>query len=83
LTGRGAGEVMGEISATVICHTDEFTLSGADPEGLFSAILGHEDAGIVVEDRAPPALHARMPGLSFLPVAQDQMKSRLRNPVGK
>jgi Alcohol dehydrogenase GroES-like domain len=44
---------MGEISATVICHTDEFTLSGADPEGLFPAILGHEDAGIVVEDRAP------------------------------
>src|SRR5690606_893075 len=38
-----------EIKATGICHTDEFTLSGADPEGLFPAILGHEGAGIVVE----------------------------------
>jgi S-(hydroxymethyl)glutathione dehydrogenase / alcohol dehydrogenase len=43
---------MGEIRATGICHTDEFTLSGADPGGLFPAIPGHEDAGIVVEDRA-------------------------------
>src|SRR5215207_6286657 len=44
-----AGEVLVEIKATGICHTDEFTLSGADPEGLFPAILGHEGAGIVVE----------------------------------
>ncbi len=44
-----AGEVMVEIKATGICHTDEFTLSGADPEGLFPAILGHEGAGVVVE----------------------------------
>jgi S-(hydroxymethyl)glutathione dehydrogenase / alcohol dehydrogenase len=44
-----AGEVMVEIKATGICHTDEFTRSGADPEGLFPAILGHEGAGIVVE----------------------------------
>src|ERR1051325_566468 len=43
-----AFEVMVEIKATGICHTDEFTLSGADPEGLFPAILGHEGAGVVV-----------------------------------
>ncbi|MEG3437004.1 S-(hydroxymethyl)glutathione dehydrogenase/class III alcohol dehydrogenase [Pannus brasiliensis CCIBt3594] len=44
-----AGEVLVEIKATGICHTDAYTLSGADPEGLFPAILGHEGAGIVVE----------------------------------
>jgi S-(hydroxymethyl)glutathione dehydrogenase / alcohol dehydrogenase len=49
LDGPKAGEVMVEIKATGICHTDEFTRSGADPEGLFPAILGHEGAGIVVE----------------------------------
>ena len=43
------GEVLVEIKATGICHTDEFTLSGADPEGLFPSILGHEGAGVVVE----------------------------------
>ncbi|PRY93348.1 S-(hydroxymethyl)glutathione dehydrogenase/alcohol dehydrogenase [Hasllibacter halocynthiae] len=47
--GPRAGEVMVELKATGICHTDEFTLSGADPEGLFPAILGHEGAGVVVE----------------------------------
>jgi len=49
LDGPKAGEVMVEIKATGICHTDEFSLSGADPEGLFPAILGHEGAGVVVE----------------------------------
>lgn len=49
LEGPRAGEVLVEIKATGICHTDEFTLSGADPEGLFPSILGHEGAGIVVE----------------------------------
>jgi S-(hydroxymethyl)glutathione dehydrogenase/alcohol dehydrogenase len=44
-----AGEVLVEIKATGVCHTDAYTLSGADPEGLFPAILGHEGAGIVVE----------------------------------
>jgi S-(hydroxymethyl)glutathione dehydrogenase/alcohol dehydrogenase len=47
--GPHAGEVLVEIHATGICHTDEFTLSGADPEGLFPAILGHEGAGVVVD----------------------------------
>jgi S-(hydroxymethyl)glutathione dehydrogenase/alcohol dehydrogenase len=49
LDGPKAGEVLVEVKATGICHTDEFTLSGADPEGLFPAILGHEGAGIVVD----------------------------------
>jgi S-(hydroxymethyl)glutathione dehydrogenase/alcohol dehydrogenase len=49
IAGPKAGEVLVEIKATGICHTDEYTLSGADPEGLFPAILGHEGAGIVVE----------------------------------
>ena len=49
LAGPKDGEVLVEIKATGICHTDEFTLSGADPEGLFPAILGHEGAGVVAE----------------------------------
>ena len=81
LEGPKAGEVLVEIKATGICHTDEFTLSGADPEGLFPAILGHEGAGIVVdvgpgvtsaeEGRSRhPALHARMPAVRVLPVSR-------------
>ena len=49
LAGPKAGEVLVEIKATGICHTDKYTLSGADPEGLFPCILGHEGAGVVVE----------------------------------
>ncbi|MEJ1995274.1 MAG: S-(hydroxymethyl)glutathione dehydrogenase/class III alcohol dehydrogenase [Limibacillus sp.] len=49
LEGPKAGEVLVEIKATGVCHTDAFTLSGEDPEGLFPAILGHEGAGVVVE----------------------------------
>ncbi len=49
LEGPKEGEVVVEMKATGICHTDEFTLSGADPEGIFPAILGHEGAGIVVD----------------------------------
>lgn len=49
LEGPKDGEVLVEIKATGICHTDEFTLSGADPEGLFPTVLGHEGAGVVVE----------------------------------
>ena len=49
LDGPRHGEVLVEIKATGVCHTDEFTLSGADPEGLFPAILGHEGAGVVVD----------------------------------
>ena len=49
LAGPKAGEVLVEIKASGVCHTDEFTRSGADPEGLFPAIFGHEGAGVVVE----------------------------------
>ena len=49
LDGPRAGEVLVEVKATGLCHTDLYTLSGADPEGLFPAILGHEGAGIVLE----------------------------------
>ena len=49
LEGPRFGEVLVEIKATGVCHTDQFTLSGADPEGLFPAILGHEGAGVVVD----------------------------------
>ena len=83
LDGPREGEVLVEIKATGICHTDEFTLSGADPEGLFPAILGHEGAGVVVEvgpgvtsrqegRSRHPALHAGVPPVPVLPVAQDQ-----------
>ena len=83
LDGPRAGEVLVEIKATGICHTDEYTLSGADPEGIFPAILGHEGAGVVVDDRSRrddpeegrprhPALHAGMPAVRILPQPQDQ-----------
>src|SRR3569833_805376 len=49
IEGPHAGEVLVEIKATGVCHTDYYTLSGADPEGMFPAILGHEGAGIVRE----------------------------------
>src|SRR5690349_22942774 len=49
LEGPRAGEVLVEIKATGVCHADEFTRSGADPEGLFPVIFGHEGAGVVVD----------------------------------
>ena len=49
LDGPREGEALVEIKATGVCHTDAYTLSGADPEGLFPAILGHEGAGVVVD----------------------------------
>jgi S-(hydroxymethyl)glutathione dehydrogenase/alcohol dehydrogenase len=49
LEGPKAGEVLVEIMATGVCHTDDYTLSGVDPEGMFPSILGHEGAGIVRE----------------------------------
>jgi S-(hydroxymethyl)glutathione dehydrogenase/alcohol dehydrogenase len=58
LEGPKAGEVLVEIKATGVCHTDKYTLSGADPEGLFPSILGHEGAGIVV-DVGPGVRHLK------------------------
>ncbi|MDO5704396.1 MAG: S-(hydroxymethyl)glutathione dehydrogenase/class III alcohol dehydrogenase [Paracoccus sp. (in: a-proteobacteria)] len=66
LEGPKAGEVMVEIKATGICHTDEFTLSGADPEGAFPAILGHEGAGVVVE--VGPGVTSVKPGDHVIPL---------------
>ena len=66
LDGPKAGEVLVEIKATGICHTDEFTLSGADPEGLFPAILGHEGAGVVVE--VGPGVTSVAPGDHVIPL---------------
>ncbi|MCE6960310.1 alcohol dehydrogenase catalytic domain-containing protein, partial [Cereibacter sphaeroides] len=66
LEGPKAGEVMVEIKATGICHTDEFTLSGADPEGMFPAILGHEGAGVVVE--VGPGVTSVKPGDHVIPL---------------
>ena len=60
LDGPKAGEVLVEIKATGICHTDAFTLSGDDPEGLFPAILGHEGAGVVLE--VGPGVTSLKPG---------------------
>ncbi|MDX2272055.1 MAG: S-(hydroxymethyl)glutathione dehydrogenase/class III alcohol dehydrogenase [Cyanobacteriota bacterium] len=60
------GEVLLEIKATGVCHTDAFTLSGADPEGLFPAILGHEGAGVVVE--VGPGVKSLKPGDHGIPL---------------
>jgi S-(hydroxymethyl)glutathione dehydrogenase/alcohol dehydrogenase len=66
LAGPREGEVMVEIKATGICHTDHYTLSGADPEGLFPAILGHEGAGIVVD--TGPGVTSVKPGDHVIPL---------------
>ncbi|HVZ70660.1 MAG TPA: S-(hydroxymethyl)glutathione dehydrogenase/class III alcohol dehydrogenase [Rhizomicrobium sp.] len=66
LEGPHPGEVLVEIKATGICHTDAFTLSGADPEGLFPAILGHEGAGIVLE--VGPGVTTLKPGDHVIPL---------------
>jgi S-(hydroxymethyl)glutathione dehydrogenase/alcohol dehydrogenase len=66
LEGPKAGEVLIEIKATGICHTDAFTLSGDDPEGAFPAILGHEGAGIVVE--VGPGVTSLKPGDHVIPL---------------
>jgi S-(hydroxymethyl)glutathione dehydrogenase/alcohol dehydrogenase len=66
LDGPKAGEVLVEIKATGLCHTDDFTLSGADPEGAFPAILGHEGAGVVLE--VGPGVTSLEPGDHVIPL---------------
>ena len=66
LDGPRAGEVLVEIKATGVCHTDAFTLSGDDPEGAFPAILGHEGAGVVVE--VGPGVKSLKPGDHVIPL---------------
>jgi len=66
LDGPQAGEVLVEIKATGVCHTDAYTLSGADPEGLFPTILGHEGAGVVVD--VGPDVQSLKPGDCVIPL---------------
>ena len=66
LDGPRQGEALIEVKATGICHTDAYTLSGADPEGLFPAILGHEGAGVVVE--TGPDVHTVAVGDHVIPL---------------
>ena len=66
LDGPKQGEVLVEIKATGVCHTDAYTLSGKDPEGLFPAILGHEGAGVVAEVGA--GVTALRPGDHVIPL---------------
>ncbi|HUA77814.1 MAG TPA: S-(hydroxymethyl)glutathione dehydrogenase/class III alcohol dehydrogenase [Acetobacteraceae bacterium] len=66
LEGPHEGEVLVEIKATGVCHTDKYTLSGADPEGLFPAILGHEGAGVVIE--VGKGVHSVKPGDHVIPL---------------
>ena len=60
LEGPKEGECLVRLAATGVCHTDAYTLSGADPEGLFPSVLGHEGAG-VVEEVGPGVRHLEMP----------------------
>ncbi len=66
LEGPRSGEVMVEIKATGVCHTDAYTLSGADPEGLFPSVMGHEGAGVVVE--TGPNVTTVRPGDHVIPL---------------
>jgi S-(hydroxymethyl)glutathione dehydrogenase/alcohol dehydrogenase len=66
LDGPREGEVLVEMKATGLCHTDKYTLSGADPEGLFPAILGHEGAGVVAE--VGPGVTTLRPGDHVIPL---------------
>ena len=66
LEGPKAGEVLVEIKATGVCHTDAYTLSGNDPEGLFPAVLGHEGAGVVLE--VGPGVTSLVPGDHVIPL---------------
>jgi S-(hydroxymethyl)glutathione dehydrogenase/alcohol dehydrogenase len=66
VAGPREGEALVEIKATGVCHTDAYTLSGADPEGLFPAILGHEGAGVVVE--VGPGVKSLRPGDHVIPL---------------
>ena len=79
LEGPRAGEVLVEIMATGVCHTDAFTLSGDDPEGAFPAILGHEGAGVVLEVGA--GVKSLKPGDHVIP--RTATTDRLELPIDK
>ena len=71
LEGPRAGEVLVELKATGVCHTDAYTLSGLDPEGLFPTILGHEGAGVVVDVGA--GVKSLKPGDHVIPLNTHDM----------
>ena len=73
LEGPKAGEVLIELKATGVCHTDAFTLSGDDPEGAFPAILGHEGAGVVAE--VGPGVTSVAPGDHVIPLYTPECRS--------
>src|ERR1700755_3711956 len=73
LDGPKAGEVLVELKATGVCHTDEFTRSGADPEGLFPVIFGHEGAGVVLEVGA--GVTSVKPGDHVIPLYTPECRS--------
>ncbi len=73
LDGPRRGEVLVEIKATGLCHTDDFTLSGSDPEGIFPSILGHEGAGVVVE--IGPDVTSVAPGDHVIPLYTPECRS--------
>jgi Zn-dependent alcohol dehydrogenase len=94
LEGPRAGEVLEEIKATGICHTGHDTLSGADPEGLFPAILGHEGAGVVLEvgagvtslkpgDHGIPLYTPECRGCKFCPGGKTNLCQLIRGTQGK
>ncbi len=66
LEGPRQGECLVRLAATGVCHTDAFTLSGADPEGLFPVVLGHEGAGVVEE--VGPGVRSLAPGDHVIPL---------------
>ena len=78
LEGPKAGEVLIEVKATGICHTDAYTLSGADPEGLFPAVLGHEGAGVglgpISGELLASALCGERPALDLTPFDPDRFR---------
>src|SRR5215207_5258621 len=73
LEGPKAGEVLVEIRATGVCHTDEFTRSGQDPEGLFPVIFGHEGAGVVVD--VGPGVTSLQKGDHVIPLYTPECRS--------
>ena len=79
--GPRAGEVLVEIMATGVCHTDAYTLSGADPEGLFPAILGHEGAGIVREIGA--GVTTLKPGDHVIPLYRTRRNAGSARPASR
>src|SRR3954471_12898039 len=81
LEGPREGECLVQIKATGVCHTDAFTLSGKDPEGLFPAILGHEGAGVVVD--VGPGVRTLKKGDHVIPLYTPECRESSSAPGGR